>query len=107
MLGEPEPCTREPTHSASSGLPVHTLIVVMLIRHTSTPRLRRPSGESGSAGREPAPVPVSLEVPAFICSTVSEYTYECEYPESGPTNACRAAREDTRGPARCGWRGLR
>src|SRR5205085_10787017 len=67
----------------------------------------RPVGESGPTGCAPAPRLLLLEVAAVTCSTVSEYTYECEYPESGPANARRVARGDARGTARCGWSRVR
>src|SRR4051812_38005514 len=39
IVGGPDPCARDPTHSASSGLPVHTLSEVSAIAQTSPSRL--------------------------------------------------------------------
>src|SRR3954467_12751765 len=44
MLGGPEPCTREPIHSASNGPPVQTLDVTIAIAQTSAVRSRRTIG---------------------------------------------------------------
>src|SRR4051812_7589435 len=91
IAGGPDPCTREPTHSASSGLPVHTFSEVSAIAQTRPTRLRRCGPDRGSeticdwlelkleTPSQSLPGPRSSKPPSGACTAPSRLRERVEY----------------------------